>query len=318
MALVLQLPTSVLQTTGPVAEGRGYSNPDGRGNPTAYALLAAAWAGSAAFLAAAPQKAAEFVFLADSQPAVQEPLFRILALGLLAAATVNWVEKGAAENGDLDETIHRRANGSLSFLAPANLSLTTLSFLTNPILNPAAALVVGTLSAAQWWVAGRNYAKYSPEGANPSKILKSFISDFTDLREVDGLNSTIYAALTASFVVAGFAYLFAPEPTLTAIFGDADPKTASDVFLWQLIGSGIATVVGPMAFTQKEAAIQNNFSVPAKRTLMAGLAAASAGHVAVLAPLLGTERAGPLLFPLGFVWGVSAVASALIAIKPKE
>ena len=51
---------------------------------------------------------------------------------------------------------------------------------------------------------------------------------------------------------------------------------------------------------------------------MVGLAAASAAHVAVLLPLLHTPQAGPLLFPLGFVWGFSAVASALIAIKPKE
>ena len=26
-------------------------------------------------------------------------------------------------------------------------------------------------SSALWWLAGRNYAKYSPEGANPIKIL---------------------------------------------------------------------------------------------------------------------------------------------------
>ena len=68
----------------------------------------------------------------------------------------------------------------------------------------------------------------------------------------------------------------------------------------------------------QEAANENNFSLPNKRTLMAGLAVASAAHVAVLLPLLGTEKSGPLLFPVGFVWGVSAVASTLIAIKPKE
>ena len=51
---------------------------------------------------------------------------------------------------------------------------------------------------------------------------------------------------------------------------------------------------------------------------MAGLAIASAAHVAVFLPLLGTDQSGPLLFPVGFVWGVSAVASTLIAIKPKE
>lgn len=51
---------------------------------------------------------------------------------------------------------------------------------------------------------------------------------------------------------------------------------------------------------------------------MTGLAVASAAHVAVFLPLLNSQESGPLLFPVGFIWGVSAVASALIAIKPKE
>ena len=51
---------------------------------------------------------------------------------------------------------------------------------------------------------------------------------------------------------------------------------------------------------------------------MAGLAIASAAHVAVFLPLLNTDQSGPLLLPVGFVWGVSAVASTLIAVKPKE
>lgn len=68
----------------------------------------------------------------------------------------------------------------------------------------------------------------------------------------------------------------------------------------------------------QEAANQNNFSDPSKRTLMTGLAVASAAHVAVFLPLLNTNESGALLFPVGFIWGVSAVASALIAIKPSE
>lgn len=53
---------------------------------------------------------------------------------------------------------------------------------------------------------------------------------------------------------------------------------------------------------------------------MTGLAATSAAHVAVFTPLrqLNTLQSGPLLFPVDFVWGVSAVAGALIAIKASE
>ena len=68
----------------------------------------------------------------------------------------------------------------------------------------------------------------------------------------------------------------------------------------------------------QDAANENNFSRPNKRALMAGLAVASLLHVAIFLPLVNTEKAGPLLFPVGFLWGVSAVASSLIAIKPKE
>ena len=68
----------------------------------------------------------------------------------------------------------------------------------------------------------------------------------------------------------------------------------------------------------QDAANENNFSRPDKRALMAGLAVASLLHVAIFLPLVNTEKSGPLLFPVGFLWGVSAVASSLIAIKPKE
>lgn len=51
---------------------------------------------------------------------------------------------------------------------------------------------------------------------------------------------------------------------------------------------------------------------------MAGLGILSTAHVAIFLPLLNTDQSGPLLFPVGFVWGVSAVASSLIAIKPSE
>ena len=68
----------------------------------------------------------------------------------------------------------------------------------------------------------------------------------------------------------------------------------------------------------QEAASQNNFSLPNKRTLIAGLGVGSALHTIILALLLNTEQSGPFLFPTGFVWGTAAVASILIAIKPSE
>ena len=39
--------------------------------------------------------------------------------------------------------------------------------------------------------------------------------------------------------------------TLDLIFGTAAPKSTADIYLWQLIGGGVATVIAPIAYTQK-------------------------------------------------------------------
>ena len=39
--------------------------------------------------------------------------------------------------------------------------------------------------------------------------------------------------------------------TLDLAFGTVQPKTIQDIFSWQLAGAGVATLVGPVAFTQK-------------------------------------------------------------------
>jgi hypothetical protein len=82
------------------------------------------------------------------------------------------VGQGAAKDGNLDDDTHRRLNAALSFFAAANLGLQAVSFATDPIINGPTAAVLGLVAAATWWVVGRNYAKYSPEGANPIAILK--------------------------------------------------------------------------------------------------------------------------------------------------
>jgi hypothetical protein len=82
-------------------------------------------------------------------------------------------------------------------------------------------------------------------------LMQSYITDFSTLLDNSGLNSWIYAALTASFVVAGFSYQFVPVDTMNAIFGMSAEKGLEDVYLWQLIGGGIATGVAPIAFTQR-------------------------------------------------------------------
>ena len=78
----------------------------------------------------------------------------------------------------MDDVVHRRANASLSFFAATNVFVTLLQFIPNPVypnpvVSPPAAIGIEVLSLGQWWVAGRNYAKYSEGiGANPIKIIQ--------------------------------------------------------------------------------------------------------------------------------------------------
>ncbi len=56
--------------------------------------------------------------------------------------------------------------------------ITAISFIPNPNLYPRpplapwGAAALGAVAVFQWLVSGRNYAKYSEEGANPVAILK--------------------------------------------------------------------------------------------------------------------------------------------------
>jgi hypothetical protein len=61
---------------------------------------------------------------ADSAgPALLGPLFQILSLGLSAAAVTNYVQSGGAQVDQLDATLHKRLNASLSTFSIAQLSL---------------------------------------------------------------------------------------------------------------------------------------------------------------------------------------------------
>ena len=57
--------------------------------------------------------------------------------------------------------------------------ITAISFIPNPSLYPQppvavpGAALLGAEAVLQWWAAGRNYANYSPEGANPVAIIKA-------------------------------------------------------------------------------------------------------------------------------------------------
>ena len=67
--------------------------------------------------------------------------------------------QAGAENDILDDVVHRRANGSLSFFAANALFVTLITYIPNkvyphPIIEPPVAAAVVLVSAFKWWVAG--------------------------------------------------------------------------------------------------------------------------------------------------------------------
>ncbi len=59
-----------------------------------------------------------------------------------------------------------------------------------------------------------------------SLLAQSYLSDLSSLGEVNGLTSIIYALLTASFVGAGFGYIFAPTQVGTSAAVEIHTDTA--------------------------------------------------------------------------------------------
>lgn len=72
--------------------------------------------------------------------------------------------QAGAENDILDDVVHRRANGSLSFFAANALFVTLITYIPNkvyphPIIEPPIAIAVVLVSAFKWWVAGSDSLK---------------------------------------------------------------------------------------------------------------------------------------------------------------
>lgn len=315
-----------------VAEGNSYDSEDGYGNPTAYTALSAGFGLTAASIFALPEEAARIIFqggFGSVHDYLHDPILKLLAIGLSAASVINWVQKNAAQRGELDEQLHRRLDGALSFFAAGQIFIQGLAFTPlagqylgtygADLISPPVAAALGGTAALQWWVAGRNYAKYSPEGSNPVAIVKSFASDasqtFADLSS--GALPLSYAFLTATFLGAGFGYLLAPYQTLDIVFGTFAGKGAEDVLTWQLVGAGLSILLGPIAYSLKEAALEGNLYEDRYKALNLGLLIASLGHVAVLGPLLDTPGAGTGLPLLLAAW-VGSTAISVVGLNQRE
>ena len=78
------------------------------------------------------------------------------------------VLQAAADNDMLDDVVHRRANGSLSFFAANAIFVTLITFIPNevyphPVVNPPIAAAIVLVSAFKWWVAGTSFVSWNSD-----------------------------------------------------------------------------------------------------------------------------------------------------------
>ena len=81
-----------------------------------------------------------------------------------------------------------------------------------------------------------------------SRPLRACVND--DLHLAVSRVLSIPCAVATRFAVLKIATPAGPQ-TLDFVFGTALPDTPRDVYLWQLIGAGVSTLVGPIALTQR-------------------------------------------------------------------
>jgi hypothetical protein len=294
-------------------------------SPNAYGALGLIYAALAVPAALFPHTAADFLFGAAAQPHdfLHEPLFRILSSGLLTAGITSLALRLGARSGDLDSRANKRLEIGLIVFVTVNVLLQTTtaaqpdSVLTFPGFWSAAA-VFGLTIAAAWG----GYGKASEYGlslkrAGPLPALKNFQDDTAELgstaRNPNNINSVLYALLTVNFFAAGVGYLYAPTATLEAVFSRAQGPEC--IFLWRAIGAALVSVVPTASYSLKEASDDGSLGDAPFKLLNVGLSGAALAHVLVLAPLLGSDTAGPFLPALLGVWGTALAVSGINLLK---
>eukprot|EP00878_Enallax_costatus_P002514 GHUV01002695.1.p1 GENE.GHUV01002695.1~~GHUV01002695.1.p1 ORF type:complete len:416 (+),score=125.33 GHUV01002695.1:151-1398(+) len=298
-------------------------------SPTAYLANTLVLALFAGYTASNPLAAASLLinpaYLTSSTFGLVLPLMRILSLGYSAAAVTNYVQSNGAVEQDLDSTLHKRLNASLSTFSVAQLGLLGLCLtplsrsilggeLGTNVLNVAGVGVLGLGVAIQLYVAGVNYAKNAPEGYSPVADAKTWLQDAANtFSNVDGANSAGYAVLTASLLAAGIGYLVLPYPTLVGVFGSSAANAGPEaIVLWQLIGAGVSMIAGPLAYQCKDGAAENELSDVRYKLMNIALLTAGVGHWLVLLPRWGSEAtAGPLLPVVLGTWATAALLGSV-------
>ena len=280
-----------------------------------YAAVALAHVGLAAPLLFQPQSVAEYALGAASLPTniEQDHLFGILAASLLAGASTAWALKGAADRHELETPTAERLQ--LGLIAMAGTALGVHLYhgrdLTNNGLGAGAAAAALTLGVptARLLTTDRGRRRL---GSRIAGVFDAATRLF-DFRRGFKASTALYAALTPLFFGAGVSYVVAPWWTLSNVMGYV-LKGRDATFIWRNVGGALLSVLPAVTYSLREKADADELAEPTPRVLNVGLLLASAGHLAVLGPILNDGTGGKYLPAVVGTWAAAA-AAALIGLS---
>ncbi|KAK9803262.1 hypothetical protein WJX72_001960, partial [[Myrmecia] bisecta] len=105
-----------------------------------------------------------------------------------------------------------------------------------------ASLMLPTLAFSSYY-----YAKSSGHGLRPGPIIKGIMHDLRRLLPTKYLQSTMYTALTANFLLVGASYIATPELTLDLMLRQSPPEAQ---FLLEHVG-GSMLLLAPWSYNLK-------------------------------------------------------------------
>ncbi|KAL4445732.1 hypothetical protein ABPG77_008931 [Micractinium sp. CCAP 211/92] len=291
--------------------GRPTGGPGGpggiQGGSGGYALLAAAHGGLAAAAFAAPTALVNFFFPGAALPQgfQAQALVKLLGCGLGAGSAACFGLKQLADSSQLASPTAQRLQLGLMGFSAGNIALHALY---SPSISGTSLLAGAAVMGLTFAVPYQHYVKTNG-GLKPLEALGSYFGAVPDHFNIKGLQSGLYALLTPVLALAGASYLFAPGVSLAEVFGFV--KGVDSFFLWQTIGGGLMTVAPAVTYSLKKLADGGRLGEPVARTLNAGVAAAAAGHLAVMGPMVAAGQGGPMLPMVAGAWATALLTAGM-------
>ncbi|KAL4425888.1 hypothetical protein ABPG75_009904 [Micractinium tetrahymenae] len=290
----------------PISGGPGGAG-DIQGGSGGYALLAAAHGGLAAAAFMAPTAIVNFFFPGAALPQgfQAQALAKLLGCGLGAGAAASFGLKQLADSNQLASPTAQRLQLGLMGFSAGNIALHALY---SPSISGTSLMAGAAVMGLTFAVPYQHYVKTNG-GLKPVQAITSYFGAVPDHLNIKGLQSGLYSLLTPVLALAGASYLFAPGMSLAEVFGFV--KGVDSYFLWQAIGGGLMTVAPAVTYSLKKLADGGRLGEPVAKTLNAGVAAAAAGHLAVMGPMVVANQGGPMLPIVAGAWAAALLTSGL-------